>query len=317
MSLDSVTENSGFFLRYFAYLKERFPLLNHGILILSYYSSNQFLAQVLENSGSGVHYNLNSLGGAIVILCMFYHLRVFDEHKDYDDDVKFYPERILSKGIISLKELKITGAAAIALELVISFFLGLPAFIAVVLTILFSLLMLKEFFVGEWLRKNFFIYAISHMLIMPMFALVIFSITTGKFFFEADPLFYLYSFVGFFVTFNWEVSRKIRAPEDEIAGVSTYSQIFGVYGAAYLVIIIRVIDTAMVSVVGYFLGLSIWFYLVLIILFLVCLTGLLQFRFNTNKKTAKLMETYAGLYIIAFDLTLAFELMHTYSFKLV
>jgi hypothetical protein len=310
-------KESPFFVRYFAYLKERFPLIKHGILILSYYSSNQFLAQVLENSRSGVHYNLNSLSGAIIILCMFYHLRVFDEHKDYADDCKFYPQRILSKGIITLKELKITGIIAISLELVISYLLGPAVFLAVIITIGFSFLMLKEFFISDWLKKNFFIYAISHMLIMPMFALVIFSVTTGKFFYEADSLFYLYSFVGFFVTFNWEVSRKIRAPEDEIDGVSTYSQIFGVYGAAYLVIIIRVIDTAMVSIVGYFLGLSLWFYLVLTALFLVCLTGLFQFRFNTNRKTAQMMETYAGLYIIAFDLTLAFELMHTYSFKLI
>ncbi len=308
-----ITSQSPFATRLFAYFAERFPLLNHGILIVSYYSSNQFLAQVLDNPGSPVKYSTNSLLGAITIFCMFLHLRVFDEHKDYEDDCRYYPGRLLSRGIISLKVLKVIGLIAIVLELTLSFIRGPAAFCAVLIAIGFSLLMLKEFFVRTWLKNHFLVYAFSHMLIMPLFALVAFSFTTGRFPWQAPPWFILYAFVGFFVTFNWEISRKIRAPEDEIPGVDTYSRIFGTYGAAYLVVLVRVIDTAMVWFVGMHLGLSPLFYTVLILLFIVCLTGLIQFRLNTNAKTAKRMETYAGLYIIAFDLTLAVEIIRAYS----
>jgi hypothetical protein len=69
-----------------------------------------------------------------------------------------------------------------------------------------------------------------------------------------------------------------------------------------------VIDTLMVSYVGWRLGLSPWFYGVLAALFCVCLAGLVQFRLRPGARTARRMETYAGFYIVAFDLTLAVEL---------
>lgn len=309
----SLNINSPFPVRLWAYLQERFPVGNHGLLIASYYSSNQFLAQVLSNPGNPVRYGSHSLLGAITLFCMFFHLRVFDEHKDYADDCRHYPKRILSQGLITLRHLKIMGACAITMELLLATWQGMPALVASLIALSFSVLMLKEFFVGPWLKRHFLVYAFSHMLIMPLFALVAFSFTTNQYPWQAPAWFWLYAFVGFFVTFNWEISRKIRAPEDEIKGVASYSKIFGTYGAAYLVIVIRVIDTALVSLVGHHLGLSFWFYGVLLLLFGVCFVGLVQFRINTNSKTANRMETYAGMYIIAFDLTLAVEIVRAYS----
>lgn len=308
-----ISHESPFFRRLWAYFRERFPLGNHGLLIVSYYSSNQFLAQVLCRPDTPVSYGPHSLLGAITLLCMFFHLRVFDEHKDYTEDCRHYPKRILSRGLITLSHLKIMSGAAIAIELLAASWRGAPAFVASLMALAFSLLMLKEFFVGSWLKRHFLVYALSHMLIMPLFALVVFSFTTNLYPWQAPGWFWLYSFVGFFVTLNWEVSRKIRAPEDEINGVDTYSRIFGTYGAAYLVVVIRVIDTALVSLVGFHLGLSPWFYAVLMLLFLICLKGLFDFRSNTNARTAKRMESYAGIYIIAFDIILAVEIIRAYS----
>ncbi len=146
------------------------------------------------------------------------------------------------------------------------------------------------------------------MLIMPLMALTVYSFSTRRYPWQAPGWFWVYAFVGFFVTFNWEVSRKIRAPEQEIDGVDSYTRIFGTYGAAWLVLGIRVVDTALVALVGYHLGLSRWFYAALVALFAVCLVGFVQYRRHTNPKTAKRMETYAGMYIIAFDLILAVEI---------
>ncbi|UDQ98809.1 UbiA family prenyltransferase [Lentisphaerota bacterium WC36G] len=311
-----LSNSSPFLSRLNAYFKERFPLFSHGILIISYYSSNQFLAQILQNPDQPVKYSFNSLLGVITLFMIFLHLRVFDEHKDYQEDCKYYPERLLSRGIITLKELKFLGAIAIGFELLIACSCGFNVLSSVLLVLAFSVLMLKEFFVGKWLKKHFLIYATSHMLIMPLMSLMVFSFTTSFAPWEAPAWYWLYAFVGFFVTFNWEVSRKIRTPEDEKKGLDSYSKIFGTYGAAYMVILIRVIDTLMVAFVGWYLNLSYRFYLVLITLFLVCCIGLYQFRFNTCRKTARRMETYAGMYIIVFDLTLAIEILLRYSIQL-
>lgn len=321
-SLDSpkLTSQSPFFARLLAYLNQRFPLIGHGILIVSYYSSNQFLAEVLTEPDEILKYTIGSLIGAVTLFCMFFHLRVFDEHKDYEDDLKHYPNRVLQSGLITLQNLKVMGAIAIVLELVLAGIWmpqGKPAaLVAVLVAIGFSVLMLKEFFVRDWLKRHFLIYAISHMLIMPLFAMVVFSFTTGDYFWNAPGWFWVYAFVGFFVTLNWEISRKIRAPEQEIEGVDSYTKIFGTYGAAYAVLVVRVIDTGIVALVGWHLGASAWFYWALIALFILCLVGFFRYRFKTSPKTAKRMETYAGLYIIAFDLILAFELIRSHGVEL-
>ena len=315
-----LTTESSLTARLGAYLNERFPLISHGILIISYYSSNQFLAEILTKPDEKLKYTIGSLLGAITLFCMFLHLRVFDEHKDYEEDLKHYPDRVLQSGLISLKHLKILGAIAIGLELLLSAIwmpLGKPAaLVAVVIAIVYSVLMPKEFFVGQWLKRHFLVYTVSHMLIMPIFGLVVFSFATGQYPWEAPPWFWVYAFVGFFVTLNWEISRKIRAPEQEIDGVDSYTKIFGTYGAAYAVLIVRVIDTGIVALVGWHIGASAWFYWALVGLFFLCLIGFYQYRFNTSAKTAKRMETYAGLYIIAFDLILAFELIRSHGVQI-
>lgn len=315
-----LTAQSPFLNRLMAYLNQRFPLVGHGILIVSYYSSNQFLAEILTRPEDRLRVTVGSLIGAITMFCMFFHLRVFDEHKDFEDDLQHYPNRILQSGLITLKDLRRLGTVAIGIELVLAslwFPSGKPAaLVAVLVAIAYSVLMLKEFFISDWLKQHFLVYAISHMLIMPLFAMVVFSFTTGEYFWNAPGWFWVYAFVGFFVTLNWEISRKIRAPEQEIDGVDSYTKIFGTYGAAYAVLFVRVIDTAIVALVGWHLGASSWFYCALVGLFMICLVGFFQYRLHTSPKTAKRMETFAGMYIIAFDLILAFELIRSHGVEL-
>lgn len=299
-----------------AYLAERFPVLGHGLLIVAYYSSNQFLARALTTPGRPMHYDLRSLLGAVTLFCFFFHLRVFDEHKDYEEDVIHHPDRVLQRGVITLGDLKILGGIAIALEIALSAVRGASALAAWGIAFAFSLLMLKEFFARDWLKRHFLIYATSHMLLMPLLSLMVFSFASGRWPWEAPGWYLVYAWVGFFVTFNWEVSRKIRAPEDEREGVETYTRIFGTYGAAYIVLAIRVIDTALVILVGRHLGLPRWFDAALVALFLVTLLGFFQFRFQTSRKTAKRMETWAGMYIIAFDLILAAAIGGKYGVEL-
>lgn len=308
MTAAAVTAASPYTTRMWHYLQERFPPFAYGLLIVTYYSSNQFLAQVLTHPGEPVRYSLVTVLGAIALLCLFFHLRLFDEHKDYEDDCRYFPERVLQRGIVTLRELRGLGAAALALELTTAGCRGVATLTVMALTIIYSVLMLKEFFVRDWLKRHFLVYTGSHMLIMPLFALVVYSFATGRWFWTAPGWFWIYAFVGFFVTLNWEVSRKIRAPEDEREGVDSYTKVFGTYGAAYLVLLIRVIDTGMVMLVGCHLGASVWFHVALVLLFVVCLAGFLQYRLRTSRQTAKRMELYAGMYIIAFDLILAVEL---------
>jgi 4-hydroxybenzoate polyprenyltransferase len=316
MSATVDERHSPFLRRFGLYLAERFPLLAHGILIVSYYSSNAFLARTLTESGTPMHFDLATLAGIIAIFCFFFHLRVFDEHKDFDEDSRHYPDRVLQRGVITLRELRNAGIGAIIIEAIIVSVRGKASLTGWLIAFGFSLLMLKEFFAGEWLRKHFLAYALSHMTLMPLLSLFVFSFATKRYPWEAPPIFWMYSLVGFFVTLNWEVSRKIRAPEQEIEGVDSYTKIFGTYGAAYLVLLIRVIDTALVASVGFALGFERWFYLALIVLYLICLAGFFQFRFRTTPRSAKMMEIYAGVYMIVFDILVAVEIVRLRGMEL-
>lgn len=317
---EALTAASPFWTRLAAYFRERFPVLKHGILIACFYSSTHFLAQVLADPSRGLSYDLGSLMGMLTLFLFFFHLRVFDEHKDFAEDSRYYPHRVLQRGIVSLRELRWLGAAAIGLQLLMAgLWRPLPqagALVSLAAAMLFSVLMLKEFFVPRFLKQHFLLYAVSHLLIMPLLAMIVFSFTTGEYLWAASPWFWLYACVGFFVTFNWEISRKIRAPEQEIEGVDSYTKLLGRYGAAWWVLAMRVIDTALVMLVGWHLQASIWFYLALVLLFVGCLFGFAKYMREQTPKTAGQMETWAGLYIIAFDLILSVELVARYGLRL-
>ncbi|MEX2155058.1 MAG: UbiA family prenyltransferase [Gemmatimonadaceae bacterium] len=310
-----VARSDPYLARLRAYMRERFPLFGHVLLIISYFSSNQFLAKVLTNPDEPMQYTARSLLGALTLLFFFFHLRVFDEHKDFADDARFHPHRVLQRGVITLADLRVLAAIAIVTEFALAFAAGPQAATALAIAFVFSLLMLKEFFAAEWLKDHFLVYATSHMLLMPLLSLMVFSFATRRMPWEAPPVFWLYAMVGFFVTFNVEVSRKIRAPEDEIEGLDSYSKLFGTYGAAWVVLALRLIDTTLVAIVGYFIGVSPWFYVAIVALFLITLGTFVRFRLHTSTATAKALERNAGLYLIAFDLVLAIELIRMHGFK--
>lgn len=312
----NIQRRDDLFTRILAFTQERFPLLNHGLLIASYYSSNQFLAHALAGTGVQMHYTLNSLLGAVVVFLFFFHLRVFDEHKDYEHDCEHHPDRLLQRGVVTLDELKVLGAGAIGLEAFIAFSHSWGAFVAWSIAFGFSLLMLVEFFVPDWLEERFLLYALSHMLVMPLLAFVVYGFATGQMPWEAPPHFWLYSLVGFFVMFNWEISRKIRAPEQERDGIDSYTKELGTYGAPWAVLGVRVVDTALVAIVGYHIGLAWWFYAALVALFAVTLVGFVQFRTDPSPETAERMESYAGLYIVAFDVAVAVAIAAKFGMEL-
>jgi 4-hydroxybenzoate polyprenyltransferase len=309
----ALTHESPFSKRLGAYLQERFPLPNHIIMVIIYFLANQFLAQTLGNPGQPLRIGWFSLLGMIFLFCIFFHLRVFDEHKDYTEDCKHYPERILSRNLITLRHLKIMGGIAIAIEFLCASISGKYAVIAVSATIIFSWIMLHEFFISKWLRSHFIIYAIAHMLIMPMMTATIFSFSMQRPFWQAPWLFWAYAAADFFAFANWEISRKIRLPEQEIEGVSSYSKEFGMFAAGYVVLVLRVLNTVLAWIVGIYLDLGTFYYAGLVLLFLLTTLGLLRFRLNPTPKTAKNLEAYGGGYIILFYFVLAAELVHIHG----
>jgi 4-hydroxybenzoate polyprenyltransferase len=208
---------------------ERFPLAN-ALLFFVLYASALLLGRA---RGAGpVRVGALDVVGFLAVWSFFLLLRVLDEHKDFELDRQNHPQRVLQSGLITLGHLKVVGALCAALGLVVSLAydggVGRVT-LAWAATMAWTLLMAKEFFVGEWLGRRLVLYALSHMLVMPLLLLWMAqmgagaSAATGA----TAPL----AAMAFFAGASFELARKIRAPADERDGVDSYTKSLGLHGA--------------------------------------------------------------------------------------
>jgi 4-hydroxybenzoate polyprenyltransferase len=168
--------------------------------------------------------------GALATVSFFFRLRVFDEEKDFALDAVNHPQRVLQTGRVTLPQLRALAWAGAALEAGWSAAQGLDTLVLWLLALGYSVLMRVEFGVGRWLRGRLVLYALSHMLIMPLVIWWIFSAYTRgmPLDFNYLPLLWLLSLLG---GFSFELARKLHAPNAERAGIDSYSKAVG-YGPA-------------------------------------------------------------------------------------
>jgi len=225
----------------YPYLKERFPLVNmalFAILFLTVYSVAKFYNPL-------VPFNFTESGilGIFAVIFFFFRLRVFDEIKDYLLDEVNHPQRVLQSGRITLKELKALAAVGVIIEIAWSLKLGIPCFVAWIVALAFSLLMRYEFFIAGFLKKRLLLYAITHMLIMPLIILWIwkaYSPVIG----EGYCLLALLSLAG---GFSFEIARKIHTPDAERNTVDSYSKSIGLTTSVITVLLILLAGITVLS----------------------------------------------------------------------
>lgn len=168
-------------------------------------------------------------------------LRVFDEHKDFESDRVNNPNRALQRGVVQLSQIRALGIASALLQAVLFFSLrpSTETVICFVALWIWTLLMAREFFAAEWLKRHFFLYAFSHLLITPLILLLC-SRMAGT------PPSYDLSLIalGILSGFIYEVARKTKAPAEE-TGDQSYSKLWG-----------RPFSCAILAVTGIFLSLN-------------------------------------------------------------
>ena len=105
------------------YLNERFPLGKNSFFVLIFTLSGYIYTSLLYNSKiinpffikrikvSMYFYRIIPL--FIIIFMFFLQLRITDEFKDYEEDLKYRAYRPVQRGIISLKTLGKIGAGTV------------------------------------------------------------------------------------------------------------------------------------------------------------------------------------------------------------
>ncbi|HEX8657283.1 MAG TPA: hypothetical protein VF690_07105 [Hymenobacter sp.] len=229
-----------------AYLQERFPFVNMALFAILFAT----VFTVANRATAGPGGSLLPLGpgewlGMAAAISFFFRLRVFDEIKDYASDTVLYPQRVLQSGRVSLLELQWLAWGGAAAELAWSLYRGWPAALAWLLTLAYSLLMRYEFGVPAWLRTRLLLYAVSHMLIMPLvISWLWLAYASGPLFWSAGgALLALLSLLG---GFAFELARKIKTPSAERSGVDSYSKTLG-YGGAIGAVMLVLLGNAVVQ----------------------------------------------------------------------
>jgi 4-hydroxybenzoate polyprenyltransferase len=218
--------------RWIVYQRERFPILAHGALIAAFSSGAVCYSAQLRAARDGTAFSVR--GGSLLVafvscLLFFFELRVSDEHKDFEDDLRWRPYRPVPRGLVTLRELTWVAAAGALVQLALALWLE-PRLVAPLLAVWgFMGLMTIEFGVRAWLRRHPITVLWTHMLVLPLIDLYATACDwmpsgSGRVIGQGLAWFLIASFFNGIVV---ELGRKLRAPADEETGVETYSALYG------------------------------------------------------------------------------------------
>ena len=302
------------------YLNERFPLGKNSFFVLIFTLSGYIYTSLLYNSKimylftNGVKigiFQYKIIALFIIIFMFFFQLRITDEFKDYEEDLKYRAYRPVQRGIISLKTLGKIGIATVIIQIILAHVIDPEIIYFMIFVWIYMFLMAKEFFIKKWLTKRILIYALSHVVIMVFITLVIVEATqyiVPKNIFDVFilqrykhnidialiPLFALNYLNGIVL----EIGRKTRRADEEEHGVQTYSKLWGKKKAVVILSLLFVIEYFLV-ILGlahtyekyfFFGGLTLLVILVVSIYFMI--------KFLKKDLSGKIVESVSGLWII-------------------
>ncbi len=175
-----------------------------------------------------IHIGSRELLGCLASIAFFLLLRILDEHKDYAKDSINHPQRVLQRGLITLRHLKILAVVCFACIGAFCLYADRgfgPAGAGFLIVIVWVSLMTKEFFVPEWLNQRLVLYAVSHMLVMPL--VILWFVMSAIPDFELSMTLLWLAALSFFGGLCFELTRKTKGIEEEQTGVETYSGLLG------------------------------------------------------------------------------------------
>lgn len=278
------------------YQKERFPLFKTAPLLAVFSAAS--LSVSAELSGRPLPDWGGYLAGFVIAMLLFFQMRVCDEYKDLEDDRRYRPDRPIPRGLVSLRLIISLGLVSLPITALTAWLWHPPVLWLLALVWLWLGAMTAEFGVAEWLKARPVLYLLSHMAIMPLIDLLLTGLEWLPFGGPASglSLFLALSFVNGCVL---EIGRKLWSPENEIAGVETYSGLWGTRKAARIWGGCVLLSYALLLAVGAATGI-LWISAVLGgIGVAICLLSAARYVRSPTEKAEKRMDTIAGLWVFA------------------
>ena len=294
--------------RIWRYLLVMFPphfmVLSGVAKFYAVYLSLQALA-----SGESVHITLPSMAGALSIVLFSLLMRIYDEIKDSEADIRLgragdprYKDRPIVTGAVTIEDLVVLRRATTVLLVVINAPLGGWPLIGFAVLFLVTWLSFKWFF---WpaIAKHLLLAFLTHNPISLFFGGYIVAVYAGDFGINSIDAWALILMLVFWAPLGaWETSRKIRAPGDE-TDYQTYSQVFGWKLAPFVPIAFILLGTTSVIFLSKQMGLTWIFPAVVAVASCVPIYRCVAFRVSPSQKTANI-QPFVELYAVVMDLGL-------------
>jgi len=284
-----------FLQRFNQYQKERFPLLKHGLLITAFGFSALSYSLLCRSQDfiSIGHF----IAGIAILVGIFYLLRVFDEHKDAEEDKLNRRHLPVPRGLISLQELRKTAYITIGIQLSLLLIFFPKMIILYFLVMGYMLLMGKEFFIADWLKKRPFFYVTSHMMIIPLADIfaggIDWYVAGGK---MPEQMMYFF-ILSFFNGIVLEIGRKLKVPDNE--EVNSYSFAYGARPAAIFWILMLVLTWLLSLMTVQVAGLPLFYIFGLSLFLPVGVFAVYQYLKNRTVYSSKFLENLSGLWTLS------------------
>lgn len=218
--------------RLWAYQAERFPLFKTSLLVGFFTAASLCVSSNLAGRTLPSIWTFAIIW--LVVLIIFFQMRVCDEHKDLEADTMYRPERPIPSGLVKLKTITVLAVGLSILAVMMTSSISIRLLIPLLVVWVWLTLMTFEFFVSKFLHKHASLYLISHMAIMPLIDLYA---TAGDWVVRDNvppPGLWLFLLLSFCNGCILEIGRKIWFPGNEREGVETYSALLGYKNASFV-----------------------------------------------------------------------------------
>lgn len=282
--------------RWWIYQKERFNLFQYVPLIAGFSFCAVSYSSHIRGDGNINWYAV--LIAFISTLAWFMLLRIADEHKDYEDDLKYRPYRPVQRGLVKLSELRNIGIFLGLVQIILAFIYEIKLLIPLGIVYIWFTLMSLEFGVPKWLKTHPTIYLISHMVITPLidgYGTCCDWVPSGGVPIIPIVIFMLSSFCD---GTTLEVGRKIRCEDDEEFGVDSYTHLWGIKGAMQAWIFCMTISFISTCAAGFQVGVGKVITAILLVLYLYAIFMCIRFVKKPIRKYAKGFETFSGVWML-------------------
>ncbi len=277
--------------RVWLYFKEMYPPIPSLTIAVVSFFNLYFMLQILQRalplSPAALQVSWPSVAGALTLFFFLLFLRISDEFKDYEADKILFPERLVPSGRVFLSDLKgVMAVAIIAMWLLNLFVTQVPLAFGVLFG--FGVLMYFYFFLKNYIAKSLILALLTHnpsVILMNFYVIAVFAHEYSTPIFTPQN-FYLAA-LFWIPGLTWELSRKIRSPQEETE-YETYSQVFGYRKAALIPMFALTAHYFMLLKLAVPLQLSWWFLGLLSLVLLGVLLMFSRFISNPTPKSSRL-----------------------------